>query len=229
LNLVRQPSPSELTRLFDLLQDENKRTNLTAIRDRHAMEIQHGEDSLSLVRLAPTLLENARSLIDIGTGAGFPLLPLALAVPSLPMHGVDSVRKKLEFVRRASQTLGLPEIELHGERAEVLGRSALHREKHTLVTARAVGALSPLWEVSFPLLAPGGHLILYKTEPALQESWDQRSLLPLLGAEFQEALHYRLPDDRQDRVLLIYRKVASTPEKFPRAVGVPFNKPLAPR
>lgn len=217
-----------LETLFHNLHRVNQQINLTAIRDLDAMRIQHGEDSLALVRLDPETLFRAKSLVDIGTGAGFPLLPLALVRPDLPGHGVDSVAKKLRFIEDATKELGLAKIQVHGTRAETLGTDPHHRESHDLVTSRAVGPVASLLEVGLPLLQKGGILVLYKTEPAVAELDALQSVVRLLGGEILPHLSYQLPGDRLDRVLLRIRKVSPTPNKFPRSVGTPFHKPLAP-
>jgi 16S rRNA (guanine527-N7)-methyltransferase len=219
---------ARLDRLFDLLERANQQVNLTAIRDRKLMATQHGEDSLALARLAPDLFWAGKSLVDLGTGAGFPLLPLAILRPELECLGVDSVAKKLRFVAEAALELGLSRVSTDGRRAEVLGRDLSHREKHDLVTSRAVGPVSSLLEVSLPLCRVGGHAILYKTEPAVAELKALGGVVDELGGEVLPALEYRLEGDRQGRVLLVIRKFRATPEKFPRATGIPFNKPLAP-
>jgi 16S rRNA (guanine527-N7)-methyltransferase len=219
---------SRLNRLFDLLERVNQKVNLTAIRDRKLMAIQHGEDSLSLARLLPDLFLAARTLVDLGTGAGFPLLPLAILRPELECWGVDSVAKKLRFVAEAASELGLSRVHTDGRRAEMVGRDPAHREKHDLVTSRAVGSVSSLLEVSLPLCRVGGHAIMYKTEPAVAELKALGEVVDELGGEILPAPKYRLEGDRQRRVLLVIRKFRPTPEKFPRATGIPFNKPLAP-
>jgi 16S rRNA (guanine527-N7)-methyltransferase len=226
---VKAPNPSQFDQLFSFLAEANQRMNLTAIRNPETMRLQHGEDSLALFHHAPHLLENATSLLDIGTGAGFPLLPLALTRPDLRCLGVDSVAKKLVFVRDAAQMLGLTEVQTDSRRAEQLGRDPLHREAHGLVTSRAVGPVAALLEVSLPLTRVGGAVVLYKTESALVQARQFNAVAELLGGEAQNPVTYRLTGDLQKRILLIYLKVRPTTKKFPRGNGIPFHKLLAPR
>jgi 16S rRNA (guanine527-N7)-methyltransferase len=192
------------------------------------MDLQHGQDSLALARLAPEILRDTHSLVDIGTGAGFPLLPLALLRPDIPAHGVDSVAKKLKFIDTVAPMLGLKQVRTHALRAEELGQQSAHRERHGLVVSRAVGPVASLLEVGLPLLQQGGHLVLYKTEAALEELEQSRPVLQILGGMLLDPLRYRLEGDRQDRVLFLIRKIQPTPKKYPRAIGIPFHKPLTP-
>lgn len=171
---------------------------------------------------------NAGTAADVGSGAGFPLLPLALATPRCRWTAVESIAKKARFIQETAQALGLTNTKVLAERAEDVGRGEF-RESFDLVTARAVGSVAALCEVCVPLLRLGGVLLLYKTEGAVEETEGLKSVIELLGARADASYRYRLPGDEQDRVILRIQKVGVTPQKYPRAAGVPFKKPLAGR
>jgi len=187
----------------------------------------HLADSLALFaalgKWASAQIEGAA---DVGTGAGFPLLPMAIMQPQVGWLGIESVGKKVRFIEEAAAQLELDNVEAVAERAEVVGRSRDGRGAFDLVTSRAVGPVSSLLEVSFPLLKPSGRIYMFKTEAALAEWRANRGVIEQLGGRALEPYRYRLEDDNQDRLLFIAEKISETPGKYPRAVGLPFNKPL---
>jgi 16S rRNA (guanine527-N7)-methyltransferase len=199
--------------------------NLTAITDAAEIERLHFQDSLAGPDACPEL-RAACAAADVGSGAGFPLLPLAILTPGCRWIALESVAKKARFIEETAQALGLTNVEARALRAEDAARTEL-RESLDVVTARAVGPVASLCEVGLPLLRVGGMLLLYKTEAVLVEAAGLSQSIQTLGGEAEEPYRYRLAGDEQDRVILRIRKIAITPEKYPRAAGVPFKKPLA--
>ncbi len=219
---------SRLAELVEQVTAGQERLNLTAIRDPLAMVRYHLADSLALLRAFDNFPPppESRNAIDIGTGGGFPLLPMALTTPHLKWVGVDSVRKKTLFVQETAGTLNLENVEVIADRAENLGRGEL-RESADIVTARAVGAAAALLEVGIPMLRVGGKLFLFKTD-AVRSEWENCSgVLELLGARDEGTFSYRLEGDDQERLIFIAEKIAHSPEQYPRREGVPFRKPLS--
>jgi 16S rRNA (guanine527-N7)-methyltransferase len=211
---------------FDLYADEllawNSHTNLTAIRDRDEVFVRHFLDSLVLARhwgAAPD------SLIDIGTGAGFPGLPLKLLRPELQVVLVDSVGKKTAFLEHVVGRLGLSGIRVITGRAEELGQSREHRERYGLVTARAVADLRVLAEYGLPLLRLGGLLLAPKGANAVEEAAAAESAFRMLGGGPARVEPVSLPGV-EPRAVVVVEKVSPTARRYPRPVGVPAKKPL---
>ncbi|MGI8904956.1 MAG: 16S rRNA (guanine(527)-N(7))-methyltransferase RsmG [Candidatus Sumerlaeaceae bacterium] len=211
--------------LSHLLLEGQKRLNLTAIKEPAAIKRLHFLDSLAGLEAFPELMTVTHAA-DVGSGAGFPLLPLAILTPGCHWIALESVAKKARFIEETAQALGLTNVEARPLRAEDAARTEL-RGSQDVVTARAVGPVASLCEVGLPLLKPGGTLLLYKTETALAETAALQSSIAELGGTALPAYRYRLEGDLQQRVILRLCKTAETPEKYPRAAGVPFKKPLS--
>lgn len=212
--------------LFDLYADEllawNSHTNLTAIRSRDEVYVRHFLDSLVLARHwgdPPT------SLVDIGSGAGFPGLPLKILRPQLQLVLLDSVAKKTAFLNHVVQRLGLGGVRVFTGRAEELGRGPRDREHHDLVVARAVADLRVLAEYGLPLLRVGGRLLAPKGATAADEARAAEAAVRALGGVVAAIEPVELPGV-EARALVIVQKVAPTDGRYPRAVGLPARKPL---
>ncbi len=205
-----------------LLLDANTRLNLTRITRPADMARDHLLDALSAVptidRLAPA------TAVDLGSGGGVPGLVLALARPSVRWTLVDSVRKKTDALRAFVQALGLTNVEVLAERAEALGRDASHRERHDLVTARAVAPLPVLAEYAVPLARPGGAVLAWKGRMADDERRAGTAAAAALGARI-EILPVGVAT-LGDRSLVLLRKESSTPMAYPRRPGEPTRRPL---
>lgn len=211
---------------LDLYADEllawNAHTNLTAIRTRDEVYVRHFLDSLVLARhwgAAPA------SLVDIGTGAGFPGLPLKILRPELRLVLLDSVGKKTAFLEHLVGRLGLADVRVVTGRAEELGRDPRERERHDVVTARAVADLRVLAEYALPLLRLGGRLLAPKGAGAAVEAQDAASAITTLGGELSAIEAVELPGV-EPRALVVIAKVRPTDRRFPRGVGLPAKKPL---
>jgi 16S rRNA (guanine527-N7)-methyltransferase len=200
----------------------NAHTNLTAITDREGVYVRHFLDSLAL---APYLGEAPASLVDLGTGAGFPGLPLKLLRPDLALTLVDSVGKKTAFLAHLVGRLGLAGVRVITARAEELGRNRGERGRHGVVVARAVADLRVLAEYGLPLLRVGGLLLAPKGLSAQEEAAAVGHALALLGGEVAGVEPVALPGV-DPRALVIMRKVAPTDPRYPRPVGTASRKPL---
>lgn len=210
--------------LLELLQEGNRRLNLTALKSEPDIVLKHFVDSASCLRGGH--LEGSHRVVDLGTGAGFPALPLALLRPGLSLTPVDSIRKKIEFVRATAQELGLPHVTPLVGRAETLAREPGHRGQYDRVVVRAVAALPVLVELALPLLRVGGLLVAQKgpIEPAELEA-GQRAAREV-GGQVVEVDPFALPVLGDARTLVIVEKTRSTPERYPRREGIPAQQPL---
>ena len=207
------------------LLEWNEKFNLTAIREPEDIRYRHFLDSLSVTRgwsrTAPPT-----SLVDLGTGAGFPGIPLKILWPELKLSLVDSVGKKMNFCKLVLDTLQLHNAETMTIRAEELGQDPEHREKYQLVTARAVAPMPVLLEYCLPLAQPGGRIVLQKGTDALAEAERCRPIMHKLGGDLKEVLPLELPGTEGIRYLVLIDKNTHTPANYPRHTGVPSKSPL---
>lgn len=207
----------------DLLE-WNRRFNLTAITDPAGISIKHFLDSLTCL-LAMRGRPTGRA-IDIGTGAGFPGLPLKIMCPSLRLTLVESTGKKIEFCRHIVQSLGLESVELIHARAEDLGRKEEHRQAYDWALARAVAPLPVLVEYLVPFVKIGGRAIAQKGETGPAEAQASEKALRLLGGHILQLLPVELPGVAEARYLVVVEKTAATPSEYPRRAGIPSKRPL---
>ena len=206
------------------LLEWNQKFNLTAIRDSESIRTKHFLDSFSCV-LAWKANPPA-SLIDVGTGAGFPGLVLKILYPNMKLTVVDSVGKKAMFCQHIVSALGLSEVSVIQSRAEDLGHNKNHREAYEWAVARAVANLNVLSEYLLPLVKVGGTMLAQKGETAHEEAKSAGKAMKLLGGKLRELIPVHLPNVEDDRYLVIADKVAATPEKYPRKAGVPAKQAL---
>lgn len=202
----------------------NQRFNLTAIRDPEMIRVKHFLDSLScLLIMGTTPMEK---VIDVGTGAGFPGVPLKIVCPLIHLTLVESVGKKSDFCEFIVQRLDLNEVTVINERIENLGHSPKHREKYNWALARAVADLTVLVEYLLPLISLGGTMLAMKGENATIETQAAEKALGILGGQLRQLVPVILPGVAEDRFLVCVDKVAVTPSAYPRRAGVPSRKPL---
>lgn len=225
LQLELQTAELEKFHLFaDLLLEWNERLNLTALTEPEDIAYKHFLDSLYLLPFL-TPAPPGLKLLDLGTGAGFPGIPLKIMRPQLPIVLADAQQKRLNFLTEVIKTLELENISvLHG-RAEDWGRAPGCRESFTWVTARAVAPLPVLAEYALPLVAPGGLLLAAKGSGAEQELALAAGALRELQGETENTLSYRLPGG-EERVILAIRKTGTTPELYPRKAAKIKRQPL---
>ena len=202
----------------------NQKFNLTAIRDAAGIRTKHFLDSFSCVlawKANPPL-----NLIDIGTGAGFPGIPLKIIYPNTKITLVESVGKKAMFCQHIVSLLGLEGVEVIKSRAEDLGQMHEHREKYDWGVARAVANLRVLSEYLLPMIQVGGRMLAQKGESGPAEVHSAENAIKLLGGEVRQLIPVTLPGVVEERHLVVVDKVAATPPGYPRKAGVPAKKPL---
>jgi 16S rRNA (guanine527-N7)-methyltransferase len=226
--------------LYDELTSWNERFNLTAITGYQEVQLRHFVDSLSCLLAFPgaepaeaipdtvPVQRDGRALrcIDVGTGAGFPGLPLKIMLPDLRLTLVESVGKKVTFLQHMVRRLGLSDVEVIQGRAEEIAHLAAHREMYDVAVARAVAQLNVLSEYCLPLCRPGGRFIAPKGEDAAQEAAEAESAIELLGGRLVAIKEVRLPGLLSDHHLVVIDKIAKSPERYPRRTGIPTKRPL---
>lgn len=215
-------------RSFQLYEKElltwNEKINLTAIKDPEAIRTKHFLDSLTAIceMNNPT----PGRLVDVGTGAGFPGIPLKIMLPELKLTLVESVGKKAEFCRHMVEVLKLENVEVLTARAEDLGQQTQHREKYDWAVARAVSQLPALVEYLLPLVRVGGGMVAQKGEHAHAEVQSAEKAIRLLGGNLRRVSPVMLPGVVEERYLVVIEKKGATPPQYPRRAGLPAKKPL---
>lgn len=209
---------------YELLTEWNSFMNLTAITEYEDVLKKHFVDSVSLIQAVDVRKE--LTLIDVGTGAGFPGLALKIAYPELKVTLLDSLQKRIQFLDAVIEKLGLEGIEtIHG-RAEDFAKPQKLRESFDLCVSRAVANLSTLSEYCLPFVKVGGYFIPYKSEKIAQEKEEAEKALELLGGKFERQIEFMLPSSDIYRNLFVIKKVKETPKKFPRKAGLPAKEPI---
>ncbi|MCJ7623661.1 MAG: 16S rRNA (guanine(527)-N(7))-methyltransferase RsmG [Anaerolineaceae bacterium] len=202
----------------------NKQHNLTAIRDVTGIRMKHFLDSLTCLIF---LGEKPPSrIIDVGTGAGFPGIPLKIVIPNMSVTLVDSIGKKTGFCSHIVDMLGLKDVKILQARAEDIGHMPEHREKYDCAVARAVANLSTLVEYLLPLVQIGGITLAQKGKSGPAEAQDAEKAIHLMGGQLRQLRQVKLPGVVEERYLILIEKIAATPSQYPRRTGVPSKKPI---
>lgn len=223
---IGQKEAEQFEMLYSLLVEQNQIHNLTSIVDPREVETKHFIDSLMAASdIKKRCPKEEFSLIDIGCGAGFPGLPLKIVFPEAEFVLVDSVGKKVDFVNKTAEGLGLQDIVAMAERAEVLARTE-YREKFDFCTARAVANLPVLIEYCLPFVKVGGYAILFKSGDYQEELVLAQNAIKMLGGGESEVREFTLPYTLLKRSLIIIKKESPTPEKYPRRIGKAAKSPL---
>lgn len=206
------------------LLDWNQKFNLTAIRDKEAIRTKHFLDSFSCVLAWKA--NPPQRLVDVGTGAGFPGIPLKILYPNMKVTLVESVGKKAMFCHHIVRVLGLEGVNVIRSRAEDLGQKKEHREAYDWAVARAVASLDILSEYLLPLVKVGGMMLAQKGEGGPAEAQSAEKAMKLLGGKLKQLIPVNLPGVADDRYIIIVNKVAATPPQYPRKAGMPAKQPL---
>lgn len=223
LNLT-ESQISGFNRYYELLVEWNKKINLTAITEPKDVAIKHMIDSLSCYR-DELFYENA-SLIDVGTGAGFPGLPLKIFCPSLKLTLLDSLNKRVKFLQLVVDELGFKDVEVIHARSEEAARNRNYREKFDIATARAVARLPIICEYCLPFVKTGGVFIALKGRQYEDETEEARKAIKILGGEIERTVPIKLPEIDDKRAVIYIKKIKSTPKAYPRKAGTPERNPI---
>ena len=207
---------------MELLREWNEKINLTAITDEEGILVKHFFDSCSISEF----VDNNSKIIDVGTGAGFPGLPLKIVNDTLNLTLVDSLNKRINFLNEVKDKLGLKNVEtVHGRAADI-GIDNKYREKYDFAVSRAVAELRILVEYLLPLVKVGGKVIAMKGPNIDEEVENAKKAVKLLGGEIERIESFRLGNTDNERTVIIIKKIKNTESKYPRKAGIPRKNPL---
>lgn len=204
------------------LLEWNEKINLTAITDEDDMILKHFIDSLTILEYIP----EKSNVIDVGTGAGFPGIPLKIVREDINMTLMDSLNKRITFLNEIINKLGLKKINAIHSRAEELAKIPEHREKYDIAVSRAVANLTTLSEYMIPFVKVGGKCICMKGSNIEEELKTAKNAIKELGGEIEKVINFKLPDSDNERNIIIIKKVRNTKSKYPRKAGMPSKEPL---
>lgn len=214
----------QFIKYYEILIEWNSFMNLTGITEYEEVVQKHFVDSLTLCKAIN--IENVETLVDIGTGAGFPGIPLKIAYPHLKITLLDSLQKRIKFLNEVIMQLGLEELEtIHG-RAEDFAKPSMKREFYDVCVSRAVANLASLSEYCLPYVKKGGYFIPYKSGKVDEELEESKKAIFLLGGKLEKEVKFMLPDSDISRSLIKIKKVSATPKKYPRKSGLATKDPI---
>lgn len=216
----------QFCKYYEILMEWNSFMNLTSITEFNEVLKKHFVDSLSLIKAVPDLEEKKYNLIDVGTGAGFPGIPLKIVFSNLKITLLDSLNKRVQFLNEVVNQLNLENILIIHGRAEDYARPDKFRESYDLCVSRAVANLTTLSEYCIPFVKKDGFFISYKSEKITEEFDNAKAAIHLLGGKFDKQIEFQLPNSNIYRNLFIIKKMDITPIKYPRKAGLPSKEPL---
>ena len=209
---------------YEYLVEKNKVMNLTGITEFQEVLIKHFLDSLACVKAVD--IKKVKRMMDVGTGAGFPGVPLKIAFPHLEACLLDSLKKRVNFLEETFDLLKLTDITAVHGRAEEYAKNKAYRESFDLCVSRAVSNLATLSEYCLPYVKVGGSFISYKSGTVQEEAEQAEKAVKILGGKIRDVVYFSLPDSEIQRSLVVIEKVKSTPGKYPRKAGTPLKEPL---
>lgn len=214
---------NQLDTFYEMLIEKNKVMNLTAITEFDEVIVKHFADSLSICTVLPA---DVNTVCDLGTGAGFPGIPMAIAYPELQFTLIDSLNKRIKFLQEVVDAIGLTNVTLVHGRAEEVGRNKNYRESFDLVVSRAVANIATLSEYCLPLVEIGGYFISFKSGDIKDEIKSSGSAVKKLGGNMNNPNYFSLPETDISRSFIIIDKEKATPKAYPRKAGTPSKEPL---
>ena len=224
--ILNEKQLGQFIRYYELLVEWNSFMNLTSIVQFEDVLKKHFLDSVSIVKAIPDLYNSSIKLIDIGTGAGFPGIPIKIVFSNLKITLLDSLNKRVKFLNKVINDLKLENINaIHG-RAEDYARLDEYRESFDLCVSRAVSNLSTLSEYCLPFVKRSGYFVSYKSDKIIEEYDSAKKAINILGGSYEQQVEFKLPNSDIYRNLLIIKKENNTPKKYPRKAGLPVKKPI---
>lgn len=211
---------------YELLIEWNKVMNLTAITELDDVVVKHFLDSLSFVKAVPDRAKLEATMIDVGTGAGFPGIPLKIAFPGLQVTLLDSLNKRVKFLDEVIHQLGLEGISTVHGRAEDFGRDGAYREQYDYAVSRAVANIATLSEYCMPFVKVGGVFVSYKSGKIDEELESGKKAVHLLGGKVSEVVKFQLGGTEVERAFVVIEKREATAKRYPRKAGMPTKEPL---
>lgn len=209
---------------YDLLISENEKFNLTSITDKQEVYVKHFLDSILIDRL--DFDYESKKMIDIGTGAGFPAIPLKIMHDSIAMTGLDALNKRIGFIQMVCKSLELSEMTLIHGRAEDFGQNPLYRERYDFAVSRAVAELRLLLEYVMPFVKVDGYFLAYKSLKTKTELDDAQNAMKIMKSKLVDIVEFKLPLDFGTRDIMIIQKTGKLDRKYPRKAGTPKKSPL---
>lgn len=220
--VLNEKQLDQFYKYMELLLEWNEKINLTAITDCKEIILKHFIDSLTIAKY----IENGKMLVDVGTGAGFPGIPLKIFREDIKITLVDSLNKRINFLNEVIKELELQDIVTVHARVEEFGRNKKYREKFDIATSRAVANLTTLSEYMLPLVRVGGKSICMKGSEIKEELENSKKAIDILGGKIEKTDKFELANTDNKRNIVIISKVKETPAKYPRKPGTPSREPI---
>jgi len=220
MNLKQIENNKKFNAFYSLLIETNKQFNLTAITDKEEVFVKHFYDSI----IVENEFENNAEVIDVGTGAGFPSVPLAIARKDLQITAIDALNKRINFVNIVAKELNINNLKAYHARSEDYVKT--NREQFDIATSRAVAELSSLLELLAPFVKLGGKVICYKGKACEEEIKTANKCACEMGLKLEKTFSYNLGREDLNRTLVVYKKICNTPQKYPRANNKPIKNPI---
>ena len=224
---LREEQIKKFSRYLELLVQWNQKINLTSLKTPQEIIVKHFLDSISCIKVINKYINiEGISIIDVGTGAGFPGMPIKIVYPSISLSLLEARKKKTIFLEKIIKEINFQKVEILNGRAEAFGKCPDYRQKYDIVLSRAVALLSTLCEYCLPLVKVGGLFVAQKGRSYREEIDKALKAVQLLGGELIGVENVRIPFINQERHLLIIKKIKDTPSKYPRKEGLPQKRPL---